>query len=198
MHKRRCVFRDNPDLNDPEFFEKVMSVIDGLKTDGVSFELVSDESSEVTELHQVAYVAQNDVGAELTLVRNLRDEVCYATISSKQSWISKRARERFRDALPCYAIDELIEACSRRFFDANLLIALGLLGRKPETEMIKTISVNLDSPLPKVRYCAARAAGITQWQAFVPDLEVMLKMETDAEARQAAEHALASCLRDFR
>lgn len=55
MHNRRCVFRDNPDLNDPDFFEKVMSVIDKLKADGVSFELISDEASQVTKLHQIAY-----------------------------------------------------------------------------------------------------------------------------------------------
>ena len=198
MHNRRCVFRDNPDLNDPDFFEKVMSVIDKLKADGVSFELISDEASQVTKLHQIAYQAMNDVGAELTLVRNLHDEICYATMSSKQSWISKRARELFHETVSCYSINELIDVCSRRFFDPNMIIALGLLGRKPEAEMIKTISMNLDSALPKVRYCAARAAGITQWQAFVPDLEMTLKMETDPDDREAAEHALAVCMRNSR
>lgn len=198
MHNRRCVFRDNPDLNDTEFFEKVMGVIARLSEDGVLFELMSDESSAVTELHQIVYQAPEETGAELTLVRNLHDEICYVTISSKQSWVSRRARELFHEAIDCYTINELIASCSRRFFDAHLLIALGLLGRKPDSEMIKTIARGLDNALPRVRYCAARAAGITQWAAFVPDLEVMLKMETDADAREAAEHALEVCMRNAR
>ena len=37
-------------------------------------------------------------------------------------------------------INELIEQCQKRFFDARLLIALGLLGRKPDADMIKTIA----------------------------------------------------------
>ena len=95
-------------------------------------------------------------------------------------------------------------AISLEFVDHrhNLLEKIGVIQigivPKPEAEMIKTISMNLDSALPKVRYCAARAAGITQWQAFVPDLEMMLKMETDPDAREAAEHALAVCMRNSR
>ena len=194
MYKRRSVFRDNPDPNDPEFFEKIMAVIQALAVDGVHLELVSDETSNLTHLHQITWQSvDEELQTELAIVRDLHDEVCYATIQSKQSWISKRARELFWTMIDCYTINELIEQCRKRFFDARLLIALGLLGRKPEAEMIRTIAQALDHDLPKARYCAARAAAITQWPAFVPDLEMMLKMETDPEAREMAEHALMVC-----
>ena len=39
MHNRRSVFRDNPDPNDPEFFEKIMAVIQQLESEGVHLEL---------------------------------------------------------------------------------------------------------------------------------------------------------------
>ena len=194
MHHRRSVFRDNPDLNDPELFEKIMEVIHALAIDGVHLELISDEASQMTHLHQMMWQSvDEELQTELSVVQDLHDEVCYATIQSKQSWISKRARELFNSTIDCYTINELIESCSRRFFDSNLLIALGLLGRKPDAEMIKTIAAGLDHDLPKTRYCAARAAAITQWNAFVPDLEIMLKMETDPSAREMAEHALEVC-----
>ncbi|MBR4985512.1 MAG: hypothetical protein IKY83_07225 [Proteobacteria bacterium] len=194
MHNRRSVFRDNPDPNDPEFFEKIMGVIQALAADGVHLELVSDEASQLTHLHQITWQSvDEELQTELSIVRDLHDEVCYATIKSKQSWISKRARELFNTQIDCYTINELIELCSRRFFDARLLICLGLLGRKPDAEMIRTIGAALDHDLPRARYCAARAAAITQWPAFVPDLEMMLKMETDPSAREMAEHALEVC-----
>ena len=194
MHNRRSVFRDNPDPNDPEFFEKIMSVIQKLAVDGVHLELVSDETSNLTHLHQMTWQSvDEELQTELAIVRDLHDEICYATIKSKQSWISKRARELFNTTIDCYTINELIEQCQKRFFDARLLIALGLLGRKPDADMIKTIANALDHDLPKARYCAARAAAITQWSAFVPDLEMMLKMETDPSAREMAEHALQVC-----
>lgn len=194
MHNRRSVFRDNPDPNDPEFFEKIMAVIQALAVDGVQLELVSDETSNLTHLHQITWQSvDEELQTELAIVRDLHDEVCYATIKSKQSWISRRARELFNTTIDCYTINELIEQCQKRFFDARLLIALGLLGRKPDAEMIKTIANGLDHDLPKARYCAARAAAITQWSAFVPDLEMMLKMETDPSAREMAEHALQVC-----
>lgn len=196
MHKRRSVFKNNPDPNDPVFFEKIMGVIAALDVDGVQLELVSDELSEVTKLHQITWRSkEEELQTELAIVRDLHDEVCYATISSKLSWISKRARELFNTMIDCYVINDLIEACHQRFFDANLLIALGLLGRKPDKDMIRTIAESLDHDMPKVRYCAARAAAITQWSAFVPDLEMMLKMETDPSAREMAEHALEVCER---
>ncbi len=196
MHKRRSVFKDNPDPNDPIVFEKIMSVITALGVDGIQLELVSDETSEVTMLHQITWKAKDDeLQTELAIVRDLHDGVCYATISSKQSWISKRARELFNTTLDCYTINELIELCQKRFFDSNLLICLGLLGRKPDKDMIKTIAAGLDHDLAETRYCAARAAAITQWNAFVPDLEMMLKMETDLSAREMAEHALEVCER---
>lgn len=196
MNHRRCVFRDNPDPNEAEFFEKLMQVIQALGDDGVRLELMSDETSNVTQLHQMMWQATDDeLQTELSIVRDLHDEVCYATIKSKHSWIVKRAEELFTSTIDCYQIDELITECQRRFYDATLLIALGLLGRKPDNDIIKTISAALDHDSPKVRYCAARAAAITQWNAFVPDLEVMLKMETDASAREIAEHALKVCER---
>ena len=196
MNHRRCVFRDNPDPNEAEFFEKLMQVIHTLGEDGVRLELMSDETSNVTKLHQMMWQATDDeLQTELSIVRDLHDEVCYATIKSKHAWIVKRAEELFTTTIDCYQIDELITECQRRFFDATLLIALGLLGRKPDAEIIKTISAALDHDSPKVRYCAARAAAITQWNVFVPDLEVMLKMETDASAREIAEHALKVCER---
>lgn len=194
MHKRRCVFKDYPDTNDVEFFEKIMVVIRSLAEDGVALELMSDETSQVTELHQMTWQSPDEV-AELSIIRDFHDEICYASMSSKQSWISRRGRELFHATIPCYSIEELIQACSKRFFDAELLIALGLLGRKPDAEMIRTIAAALDHSSARVRYCAARAAGITQWSAFVPDLEMMLKMESDTNARQAAEHAFEVCSR---
>ncbi|MBQ9394397.1 MAG: HEAT repeat domain-containing protein [Proteobacteria bacterium] len=194
MHNRRSVFRDNPDPNDPVFFEKIMSVIQALAADGVHLELISDETSQMTHLHQITWQSvDEELQTELSIVRDLHDEVCYATIRSKQSWISKRARELFNTMIDCYTINELIELCSRRFFDSRLLICLGLLGRKPDADMIKTISTAIDHDLPRTRYCAARAAAITQWPAFLPDLEMMLKMETDPSAREMAEHALEVC-----
>ena len=195
MYKRRSVFKGYPNLDDPDFFENVMSVIQALAQDGIPLEMMSDETSEVTMLHQMTWNDPQDNATELALVRDLHDEICYATIQSKQSWISKRARELFNTRFECYTIDELVKACQRRFFEPNLLIALGLLGRKPDGEMIKTIAQALDHDLPKVRYCAARAAAFTQWSAFVPDLEMMLKMENDQTARDMAEHALQACLR---
>ena len=196
MNHRRCVFRDNPDPNEAEFFEKLMQVIQTLGQDGVRLELMSDETSNVTKLHTMTWQATDDeLQTELSIVRDLHDEVCYATIKSKHAWIVKRAEELFTATIDCYQVDELITACQRRFFDATLLVALGLLGRKPDADIIKTISAALDHDSPKVRYCAARAAAITQWNAFVPDLEVMLKMETDASAREIAEHALKVCER---
>ena len=196
MHHLRCVFKDNPDPNDPEFFEKLMAVIHGLETDGLHLELMSDESSEVTKLHQMMWqAADEDLQTELSIVRDLHDDICYATIKSKHAWIPKRAVELFESTIECYKADEIIAECQRRFFDANLLIALGLLGRKPDADFIKTISAALDHDSPRVRYCAARAAAITQWNVFVPDLEMMLKMETDASAREIAEHALKVCER---
>lgn len=194
MNHRRCVFRNNPDPNEPEFFEKLMGVVQTLGQDGVGLELMSDETSNVTQLHQITWQAtEEDLQTELSIVRDLHDEVCYATVMSKHAWIAKRAEELFTASIECYSIDELIAECQRRFFDATLLIALGLLGRKPDADIIKTISAALDHDSPRVRYCAARAAAITQWNAFVPDLEVMLKMETDANAREIAEHALSVC-----
>lgn len=196
MHNRRSVFRDNPDPNDPEFFEKIMSVIHQLEAEGIHLDLVSDETSNVTQLHQITWQSlDEELQTELSIVRDLHDEVCYATIKAKVSWISKRARELFNTTMDCYTINELIAQCQKRFFDARLLIALGLLGRKPDNEMIRTIASALDHDLPKARYCAARAAAITQWNAFVPDLEMMLKMETDPSAREMAEHALEVCSR---
>ncbi len=196
MHNRRSVFKYNPDPNEPEFFEKIMAVVQKLAEEGVHLELISDETSEMTHLHQITWQSvDEELQTELSIVRDLHDEVCYATIKSKQSWISKKARELFNTTMDCYTINELIELCQKRFFDANNLIALGLLGRKPEAEMIRTISKALDHDMPKVRYCAARAAAITQWNAFVPDLEMMLKMETDPSAREIAEHALEVCSR---
>ncbi len=196
MHNRRAVFRDNPDPNNPEVFEKIMAVIHQLAQEGVPLELVSDETSEMTQLNQIMWQSVDEsLQTELTIVHDLHDEICYATIKSKQSWISKRARELFHETMDCYTINELIELCQKRFFDARLLSALGLLGRKPDADMIKTIAAALDHDLPKARYCAARAAAITQWSAFVPDLEMMLKMETDPSAREIAEHALEVCSR---
>ena len=199
MHNRRSVFRDNPDPNDPEFFEKIMQVIQQLGTEGVALDLVSDETSVATQLHQIVWQSpDSEAQTELTIVRDLHDEVCYATIKAKLSWVSKRARELFNTTMDCYTINELIERCRKRFFDPRDLIALGLLGRKPEAEMIRTISAALDHDLPRARYCAARAAAITQWNAFVPDLEMMLKMETDPSAREMAEHALEACSRGMK
>ena len=198
MHNRRCVFKNNPDPNDSEFFEKIMQVIQQLQVDGVALELMSDETSEVTKLHQMTWLSPEELQTEVSIVRDLHDEICYATIKSKHAWIPKKAVELFEAAVECYTINELIEACQRRFFDATLLIALGLLGRKPDAEMIKTIAAALDHDLPKARYCAARAAAITQWNAFVPDLEMMLKMETDPSTREIGEHALEVCSRNPR
>ena len=55
MNHRRCVFRDNPDPNEPEFFEKIMGVIQALAQDGLVLELMSDETSNVTKLHQMTW-----------------------------------------------------------------------------------------------------------------------------------------------
>ena len=97
MHNRRSVFRDNPDPNDPEFFEKIMAVIQALAVDGVQLELVSDETSNLTHLHQITWQSvDEELQTELAIVRDLHDEVCYATIKSKQSWISRHANYSIR------------------------------------------------------------------------------------------------------
>ena len=196
MQKRRCVFRDNPDPNDPEFFEKIMVVIQKLGTNGAELVLMSDESSEVTKLHQSAWQSANeDLQTELTIVRDLLNEVCYATVSSKQAWVVKEAETAFKENIDCYTIEELVETCHGRFYDSRLLIALGLLARKPDAEIIRTLAEALDHDLPKTRYCAARAIAFTQWSVFIPDLELMLKMEDDVAAREMGERALAVCER---
>lgn len=195
MHNRRSVFRNNPDPNDPDFFEKIMGVIQQLSNDGAHLDLISDETSEVTKLHQMTWVSDEELQTELCIVRDLHDEVCYATIKSKHAWIPKRAVELFETAIDCYNIPELVEICQKRFFDARLLIPLGLLARKYDADIVKTLAAALDHDLPKARYCAARAVAITQWSTFVPDLELMLKMETDPSAREIGEHALEVCSR---
>ena len=120
MNHRRCVFRDNPDPNEAEFFEKLMQVIHTLGEDGVRLELMSDETSNVTKLHQMMWQATDDeLQTELSIVRDLHDEVCYATIKSKHAWIVKRAEELFTTTIDCYQIDELITECQRRFFDTQ-------------------------------------------------------------------------------
>ncbi len=196
MQKRRCVFRDNPDPNDPEFFEKVMSVIQRLGSNGAELILMSDESSEVTQLHQITWQSANEeLQTELSIVRDLHNEVCYATISSKQAWIVKEAETAFRETIDCYTIGELVDTCHGRFYDAQLLIALGLLARKPDADIIRTLSEALDHDLPRTRCCAARAIAFTQWSVFIPDLEIMLKMEDDPTARDMGERALEICER---
>lgn len=200
MHRRRAVFKNYPDPDNPDFFEKISSVIQLLARDGVPLELISDESSRATMLHQITWQSDDSkageaLQTELAVVRDMQNQICYASIDSKPSWISKKAREYFQQNIECYTINELIQACSRRFFQPELLIALGLLGRKPDADMIRTIQNALDHDNPRVRAAAARAAAITTWQAFIPDIEVMLKLESDPTARKIAEHALEICAR---
>lgn len=196
MYHQRCVFRDNPDPNDPEFFEKLMAVIHALEDDGVHLDLVSDETSHVTRLHQMTWQATDEeLRTELSVVRDLHDDICYATIQSRHAWIVKRAMALFAANIATYQMEELLESCRGRFYDARDLIAIGLVAKKQDADVIRTIAEALDHDSPRQRYCAARAAAITQWSVFAPDLEMMLKMETDPAVREMAEHALKVCTR---
>ncbi|MCL2325283.1 MAG: HEAT repeat domain-containing protein [Proteobacteria bacterium] len=198
MHNRRCVFRDEPNPNDPVFFEAVMGVIHELGRQGLIFELMSDEESEPIRLHQITWQYAEDPQTEISLVHDLHNGVCYLTVQSKLGWLPRQVVSAFEAAIACYAIADLISACEQRFFEPYLLIALGLLARKPDPDIIRVLSKALDHSLTAVRYCASRAVAYTKWGAFVPDLEMLLKLEPDAGVREMAEHALSVCSRSFR
>lgn len=197
MPHQHSIFKGNPDLDDPIFFEHVMAAIAALDYQGVHFVLMSDEHSETTGLHQMTWQVEDDELTELTLIKDSYADTAYVSVRSPKSWLVQRIIEVFSANIETYTNAELFQiARTNLSMQPAILYQLALVSRKFDSELAQILSASLDHRLPAVRYYAARAMAATQWHHFGPDLELALKMENDADVREMAEYALSVCVKE--
>ena len=141
----------------------------------------------------------NDEYTELTFVYDSMSEVSYLSVRSPKAWVVQKSIDVFTTLIEAYSLLELLQIAKTRLtLEPHVLFQIALLIRKPDAEVVSIFREALDHRLPAVRYFAARAIGVTQWNIFVADLELALKLEDDADVLAMAEYALRVCNREVK
>lgn len=197
MHRAQSILRDDPDPNEPAFYDRIMAAVGELARFGYRFALESEEESiDSLSLHW----EEADELASISLVKDLDTGVCSVSVVAPRASDVRRITEVTGEKLDYVALSELHERARTTLSrEPTLLIKIALAaGAQPDPETVNILQRALEHRFPNVRFYAAWAMGITAWPLFAPDLEKLLKLEPDDDVEDMAERALAGCQREGR
>lgn len=193
MHRIECILRNEPDPNEPEFFERFMRAVDTLSQKGFAFDLESEE--EVDGALHLVWVERDELG-ELTLIKDQTSGISSVAVAVPKVADLKCIEEVLNQHLDIVPLSELLASSPNGLAtQPNILLKIALIAvhQHIDPEVVSILQRGLEHRLPQLRYYAAFGIGVTTWPVFILDLERLLKLEPDVDVSTMAERALDVC-----